>query len=77
MADLKSAGLLLFCTAGIYGAYLTQGIVSEQLQVGGGVVHTVYYTGLQHTQPWGCAGCGGMWEAAGARAAIYGAYVSR
>lgn len=25
--------LLLFCTAGIYGAYLTQGLVSEHLQI--------------------------------------------
>jgi UDP-galactose transporter B1 len=33
MADVKSAGLLLFCTAGIYGAYLTQGLVSEHLQM--------------------------------------------
>jgi UDP-galactose transporter B1 len=33
MPDVKSAALLLFCTAGIYGAYLTQGIVSEHLQM--------------------------------------------
>jgi len=33
MVDVKAAGLLLFCTAGIYGAYLTQGLVSEHLQL--------------------------------------------
>ncbi|KAI8475376.1 MAG: UAA transporter [Monoraphidium minutum] len=33
MPDVKTAALLLFCTAGIYGAYLTQGLVSEHLQM--------------------------------------------
>lgn len=33
MVELKKAALLLFCTGGIYGAYLTQGLVSEHLQM--------------------------------------------
>lgn len=33
MPDIKTAALLLFCTGGIYGAYLTQGLVSEHLQM--------------------------------------------
>lgn len=31
--QLRRAGLLLFCVAGIYASYLTQGIVSEHLQM--------------------------------------------
>ena len=33
MPDVRRAGLLLLCVAGIYGAYITQGVVSEHLQL--------------------------------------------
>lgn len=32
-STLANLGLLLFCVVGIYSAYLTQGIVSEDLQL--------------------------------------------
>jgi UDP-galactose transporter B1 len=32
-SDLKTTGILLFCTAGIYAAYLTQGVVQERLAI--------------------------------------------
>ncbi|GBF92343.1 UDP-galactose UDP-glucose transporter [Raphidocelis subcapitata] len=33
MPDLRTSVLLLLCAGGIYGAYLTQGVVSERLQI--------------------------------------------
>ena len=33
MSTLQSSMLLLFCVSGIYTAYLTQGVVSEHLQM--------------------------------------------
>lgn len=49
MAWLQSAGLLLFCAAGIYGSYLTQGVVQESLSTkkfGDELVRFVEYSTL-------------------------------
>lgn len=54
---LKSTVFLLFCVAGIYGSYLTQGVVQEALstkQFGADGARFAYLSSLNAVQCWVC-----------------------
>ncbi|KAI3436633.1 hypothetical protein D9Q98_006049 [Chlorella vulgaris] len=54
---LKSTVILLFCVAGIYGSYLTQGVVQEALstkQFGADGARFAYLSSLNAVQCWVC-----------------------